>query len=89
MTKAERQHKTRLAELGCMACRKVFGITDSPPELHHLRGGGWGKGDYTTLIPLCFEHHRGSVGIHTMGTKAWERAFGPQKEFLEMARGLM
>ena len=45
MTKAERIHKGRLAELGCMACRRLFGPHDpGPVELHHYRGGGWGKG---------------------------------------------
>ena len=89
MKKEELRHKANLAELGCMVCRKLFGITDSPVELHHLRTGGWGKGDYLTLIPLCVTHHRGSDGVHTLGTKAWERTYGPQQEFLDMAKGLV
>lgn len=44
-------------------------------SLHHLRTGGWGKGDYKTLIPLCPEHHRGQTGVHGMGTKAFDRAY--------------
>ena len=85
MTKAEQIHKGKLAEAGCMICR-TFGITDSPVELHHLRSSGWGKGDYTTLIPLCYEHHRGNAGIHGMGTKAFERHYGiTQQELLNKA----
>lgn len=76
MTKAESQHKARLVLLGCMACLRLHGPHDpGPVELHHYRGGGWGKGDYKTLIPLCQEHHRGNTGIHGMGTKAFDRSY--------------
>jgi hypothetical protein len=72
--KDERDHKERLALLGCMACWRLGLCAEAGPvELHHLRGGGWGKGDYRTLIPLCVPHHRGPTGIHGLGTKA----FGP------------
>jgi len=89
VTKAEKMHKAALVELGCMVCRQEFGITDSPVQLHHLRTGGWGKGDYTTLIPLCPEHHSGKTGVHGMGTKAFERRYGSQISFLQMAEGLL
>jgi hypothetical protein len=50
-----------------------------------LRTGGWGKGDYKTLIPLCFNHHQGAEGIHTLGTKAWERHFDvSQQDLLDL-----
>ena len=76
MTKAERLHKQRLAELGCMACRRIHGPHEpGSVELHHLRTGGWGKGDYRTLIPLCYDHHRGHYGVHGMGTKAFDEVF--------------
>lgn len=84
MTKAEKQHKQRVSELGCSVCMHIFG--NHPPgevELHHLRSGGWGKGDYKTLMPLCYEHHRGQFGIHGMGTKAFEKNYGiTQQELL-------
>ena len=76
MTKDEKQHKSKLADLGCMACRRIFGPhTPGPVELHHYRGGGWGKGDYKTLIPLCVEHHRGNQGIHGLGTKGFDKFY--------------
>lgn len=89
MSKAEKLHKQRLTEIGCIVCRQEYGITDGPVQLHHLRSGGWGKGDYTTLIPLCYEHHMGDGGIHGMGVKAFERAYGPQVELLNIAKGLI
>ena len=87
MTRAEAAHKIRLSLLGCALCRRIHGPHDpAPVELHHLRSGGWGKGHYTTLIPLCYEHHRGNGGIHGMGTKAFERHYGvTQQELLDWA----
>lgn len=74
---AERQHKARLVLMGCMVCRRLHGPHDpGPVELHHLRGGGWGKGDWTTLIPLCPEHHRGPTGVHGLGTKGFPKHYG-------------
>ena len=77
MTAAERHHKAALVALGCLACLRVHGPHQpGPVELHHYRSGGWGKGDYLTLIPLCFEHHRGNAGIHGLGTKAFDAHYG-------------
>ena len=88
MTKSEKQHKAKLADMACLICERIHGQhPGGNVELHHLRTGGWGKGDYSTLIPLCVNHHRGSEGIHTLGTKAWERAFDvSQKDLLEVVR---
>lgn len=77
MTLDERHHKQALASIGCALCNHIYeGIEPGPVQLHHLRSGGWGKGDYMTLIPLCVHHHTGVAGIHTLGTKAWERHYG-------------
>ena len=74
---SERQHKAKLVLMGCMVCRRLFGQHDpGPVELHHLRGGGWGKGDWMTLIPLCPEHHRGQSGVHGLGTKGFHKHYG-------------
>ena len=87
MKKEELIHKGKLASMGCALCFKIH-CPHEPGEvqLHHLRSGGWGKGDYKTLIPLCFRHHLGKEGIHHLGTKLWEREFGvTQKELLDWA----
>ena len=83
MTKDEKRWKSILAEWPCIVCGE-FGV-----QLHHIRTGGWGKGDYKTLIPLCYEHHLGSQGIHTMGTKAWSRVYGDQKDLLNKVLEVM
>lgn len=83
MTRAEVIHKGKLAEMGCMVCRRIYGPhSPGPVELHHLRRGGWGKGDYRTLIPLCPEHHRGKTGVHGLGTKAFPVRYGFDQEDL-------
>ncbi len=90
MSKEEKRHKAILADSGCLVCRHMFGIEDGPVTLHHLRSGGWGKGDYKTLIPLCHYHHQGEGGIHTLGTKAWERKFlVTQQALMEQAQKIV
>lgn len=85
LTNAEKKHKQAVASLGCALCHHLYGDHDpAPVELHHLRAGGWGKGNYKTLMGLCYEHHRGNTGIHGMGTKAFERYYNiTQKELLQ------
>lgn len=86
MTKAEREHKDKLAALGCVACWKLHGCTTYAVELHHLRTGGWGKGDYKTLMPLCWTHHHSpKFGIHGMGTKAFDRHYGDTEVYGDRA----
>lgn len=79
MTKAEKQHLSKVAELGCLICK-------SPAEIHHLRMGmGMGqRNDYKHAIPLCFLHHRGGglgVAIHA-GQKSFEKNFGSEEALL-------
>lgn len=90
MTKAERAWKDRVAQMCCVICEIEHGAHEGGyVELHHLRKGGWGKQDYKTLIPLCVNHHRGAQGIHTLGTKAWERKFANQLDLLEKVQDRM
>jgi hypothetical protein len=73
----QQDHKDKLAGLGCMVCRRLFPYLEpAPVELHHLRGGGWGRGSYLTLIPLCPAHHRGDKGVHGLGTKGFGKHYG-------------
>ena len=58
MTKKEREYLDRVANLGCIVCKKNGYHTE--PEIHHLREGmGMGqRNDYLNAIPLCPIHHR-------------------------------
>jgi hypothetical protein len=87
MTKEEKKHKEKLVALGCALCYRIYGHHEAGPvELHHLRAGGWGKGDYKTLMPLCERHHRGNLGVHGLGTKGFVKYYGvTQQELLDWA----
>ena len=79
MTRAEKAHKDKLAGMGCAACMRIHGPHEpGEVQLHHLRAGrgGWGKGGYETLIPLCLLHHTGAEGVHGLGSKAFPRFHG-------------
>jgi hypothetical protein len=41
-------------------------------ELHHVRRFG-GKRANAPILPLCTEHHRGATGVHSLGSKYWEK----------------
>jgi len=76
-TLAEKKHMGKVAELGCVVCRRM-GHEGTPAELHHPRrlAGGWGRSSHMTVIPLCPEHHRGKTGVHGLGTKGFPDHWG-------------
>ena len=83
MTKSERQHLSKVAELGCIICRM-------PAEIHHARHGmGMGqRNSHFNAIPLCPNHHRTGghgVAIHA-GQKTFEANFGTELELLEKVK---
>jgi len=66
-----KDHKNKVASLGCMACR-ILGYGETPAQLHHVREGqGMAqKASDWLVIPLCVEHHAGKNGIHGHGFEA-------------------
>ena len=81
MNKAQKNHYDKVARLGCSLCRHL-GYGESPCEIHHIRRAG--KRDNAPVIGLCPAHHRGDVGVHGMGRKAFEREYGiTEEELLE------
>jgi hypothetical protein len=86
-TKAEKAHMNRVAEIGCIACRKV-GFYGTPAELHHIRetAGMGQRSDADEVIPLCPAHHRGIMhpavpSIH-LARKAFMRQFGKEADLV-------
>ena len=82
ITKAERKARfNALSQYGCCVCRR-------PAEIHHLVGlkysGMAQKAQDEITIPLCVEHHRGAQGIHQIGQRTWESAYGEQDYHLEI-----
>lgn len=59
--------KSRVASIGCIACRNLENTRDVPAELHHPRTGQ-GKSQRASdwlVVPLCPRHHEGKDGIHS------------------------
>ena len=91
MTKAEQQHLSRVAALGCVLCRRL-GYRDTPAEIHHPRTGqGMSqRASHFEAVPLCREHHQGDTGVHGLGRRAFERVYGcTERELLAEVRELL
>lgn len=90
-TLAEKKHMSRVAELGCAVCRRM-GYEGTPAELHHPRvmAGGWGRSSHMDVVPLCPRHHRGSDGVHGLGTKGFPKHWGfTEMDLLDDVRTLL
>lgn len=82
----EREHLSRVAALGCIACKKN-GNYGTLAEIHHIREGK-GKGQRAThfeVIPLCPYHHRlGPPGeaFHA-SPRRWVKKYGRETVLLK------
>lgn len=74
-----KKHYSKIADLGCILCRKL-GYVDTPCEIHHIRRAGIRNN--SPVIGLCPEHHRGNTGVHGMGRKAFEKRYETTEEEL-------
>ena len=76
MTKAGKDHMGKVASLGCVLCRELYGV-DSPAEVHHI-GDAHQRSPWLT-VPLCGlpngGHHRGPHGFHGLGKRAFEARY--------------
>lgn len=93
MTKAEKQHLQRVADLGCIACY-LSGTPGTPCEVHHIRAGvGMGqRSSHFRAIGLCPAHHRGTAhpavpSIH-LAKRAFIEEFGTEEELLKKVQEL-
>lgn len=94
MKKAEKEHLSRVAAVGCIACF-VQNTPGTPCEIHHPRAGtGAGlRANHFDAIGLCPPHHRGTAGLSVPsihGSKnAFIEAFGTEAELLEILKTLL
>ncbi len=86
------KHTDLLHTLPCMIC----GL--KPGSTHHVMGGsiverigvrGTRKHSDWLQLPLCHHHHQGQFGIHKMGVRSWESAFGRQADMVDQLCGLL
>lgn len=88
MTKTEKEHLSRVADLGCVLCERL-GMVGTSAEIHHLRHGmGMGQRNSNfNVIPLCPEHHRGNTGYHGLGRRAFESTYNvTEVQLLEITK---
>ena len=77
-TKAEREHMSKVASLGCLVCQR-------PANVHHIRPIGLGIGNRSShyeTIPLCHDHHQGQFSIHN-SKQEFEAMYGTEKQLLQ------
>ena len=76
MSKLAKLHLQRVARLGCVACLVIDGIKDTKPvEVHHVESVRHPFSDFLVL-PLCYEHHRGFIGVHGRHRLGFEKLHG-------------
>lgn len=78
MNKASARHMSKVAEVGCVICRR-FQREPGRVEVHHVAEGSGVRSDFA-VVGLCEEHHRGATGLHGMGPKAFLRFYRPPGE---------
>ena len=82
-TAEQKRRWDKIAQLPCMVCNSW------PVELHHALTGGGGRKNHDLMLPLCFAHHRGQQGIHTVGRKRWVNNYGSEQSMLDKIDALL
>lgn len=82
MTKAERAHMAKVRDLNCILCGGIAAV-------HHCETGRGGRKNHMKVLPLCYAHHQGWDGIHTLGRKAWQAKHGTEQELMQKVAGLI
>lgn len=84
-TKAEKLFHDRIAQIGCIACRKD-GRFNPVVSIHHI-DGRTKKGSHMKVLPLCAGHHQLGTGaswliaVHPYKAQ-FERWYGKQEILL-------
>jgi len=76
-TKAQREAWALAAEKGCVICG------NSQVQIHHAETGAGGRKNHDKFLVLCYLHHQGQLGIHTLGRKKWQAMFGSEQELMD------
>lgn len=76
MKKHEREHLEKVAQQPCMVCGAW------PVQVHHIETGMGRKKDHLRVISLCYRHHQGEDGLHTIGRKAWVQRYGREVDLM-------
>lgn len=86
-TAAEKRLHSRLAALGCIACR-IDGHHNPVVSIHHI-DGRTKPGAHSRVLPLCAGHHQdgygapGLIAVHPYKAR-FEKQYGRQDDLLDM-----
>ena len=69
MSKALEDYIERVASCPCVLCLNRLGVKTFACEVHHptVPRNDW------LIVSLCYEHHRGSAGVHGLHRRGFER----------------
>lgn len=81
----------RMRDIGCIVCSSHRGVA-----IHHCGTGAGGRKNHDFIIPLCYVHHQGELGIDRREYGAsekvidWESLFGTERElYVKTMQALM
>lgn len=72
----DKAHLNWVASNPCCVCGSFI------VQVHHIRHFGEARDDKRT-IPLCWNHHLGPDGFHTLGKKVWPEKYGYELDMLK------
>ena len=88
---SEKEHMQKVAELGCIACYVLSGVTGTPAAIHHDYGSRRTQEipePHKEVLGLCGAHHQGTEskpGGYVHGRLAeFEETFGSQEYLLDL-----
>jgi hypothetical protein len=67
-----KHHLARVRSLPCLIC-EMCGLGDTPAEAHHVFDSA-ARSDFLT-VSLCHVHHRGALGFHGLGERAFNAKY--------------
>lgn len=92
-SKADKQRRKQLLELGCIVCLNELNIF-TPPATHHI-DGQTKEGCHQLTLPLCPRHHQIKsndgkwISRHADGRAAFEKEYGTERELLKQVNDLI
>ena len=89
--KAEKEHMSKVQQLGCIVCRNL-GFLGTPAEIHHVFGKTK-KHTHMMVLPLCPSHHRYGgyeepISRHPYKAR-FEAAYGTEENLLKQVKNLL
>lgn len=76
-TKKQRERWNRILDFGCSVAH-----CGKSPCIHHCETGRGRRKDHDKVIGLCYDHHQGKLGIHTLSRRIWEGTFGTEQDHM-------